>query len=224
MKAHGLFSGIGSYELGLQRAGFETAGLCEINPYCQAVLRERFGLEPHDDARTLPGLAGDILVAGWPCQDISSVSASRAGLAGERSGLWSEVARLVRVSRPRFVLLENSPSLLVRGMGDVLRDLAASGYDAEWDVLPAAAFGANHLRARLWVLAYPASLGDRLAAETVFAGRNLPEHDPWWRAEPAVRRVDAGAPHRVERLRALGNTNPPQVVTYLGQRIAAVAE
>lgn len=218
-----LFSGIGSYALGLQRAGFDLAGLSELNPYCQAVLRERFNMEPHGDVRTLEATAADVLVAGWPCQNISPVSVARTGLDGEHSGLWSEVARLVRATRPRFVLLENSTSLLVRGMGRVLSDLAASGYDAEWDVLPAAAFGANHLRARLWILAYPTELGDRLAEETVFAGRELPEHDPWWSAEPDVCRVDAGSPGRVDRLSALGNTNPPQVTEYIGKRIAEAA-
>ncbi|KKL54036.1 hypothetical protein LCGC14_2269460, partial [marine sediment metagenome] len=74
---------------------------------------------------------------------------------GDRSGLWSEMFRIVCELRPRYVVVENVSALLGRGMGRVLGDLAEGGYDAEWDCLPAAAFGAAHIRDRVWLFAYP---------------------------------------------------------------------
>jgi DNA (cytosine-5)-methyltransferase 1 len=95
-----------------------------------------------------------VLCGGFPCQDLS-YAGKGAGLEGERSGLWSEYARLIRELRPRYVVVENVSALLARGLGRVLGDLAASGYDAEWDCIPASAFGAPHRRDRLWLVAYP---------------------------------------------------------------------
>lgn len=94
----------------------------------------------------------DVICGGFPCQDISNAG-KRAGIDGERSGLWAEYVRIVRELRPSYVVVENVAALLGRGMGRVLGDLAASGYDAEWDCLPAAAFGAPHIRDRVFILA-----------------------------------------------------------------------
>jgi DNA (cytosine-5)-methyltransferase 1 len=102
----------------------------------------------------------DVLCGGFPCQDIS-LAGRGAGIDGERSGLWSQFARLIRELRPRYVLVENVPALLARGMGRVLADLAACGYDSEWDCLPASSFGAPHQRDRVWVVAYPGGDGVR---------------------------------------------------------------
>jgi DNA (cytosine-5)-methyltransferase 1 len=103
---------------------------------------------------TLDGssLGVDLIVGGFPCQPVS-LAGKRRGQDDER-WLWSEFARIVRLLRPRFVLVENVPGLLARGMGDVLGDLAASGYDTEWDCIPAAALGAPHLRYRVFIVAY----------------------------------------------------------------------
>jgi DNA (cytosine-5)-methyltransferase 1 len=95
----------------------------------------------------------DVLAGGFPCQDLS-VAGKGAGIDGARSGLWSEFARLIGELRPRYVLVENVPALLTRGFERVLADLAACGYDAEWDCLPASAFGAPHRRDRIWLVAY----------------------------------------------------------------------
>jgi DNA (cytosine-5)-methyltransferase 1 len=102
----------------------------------------------------------DVLCGGFPCQDLS-YAGKGAGIDGERSGLWSEYARLIRELRPRYVVVENVPALLGRGLGRVLGDLAACGYDAEWDCLPASAFGAPHRRDRVWLVAYPYADGGR---------------------------------------------------------------
>jgi DNA (cytosine-5)-methyltransferase 1 len=115
----------------------------------------------YDDVRTLTaerlaadGIGVDAICGGFPCQDISTAGKG-AGMAGERSGLWSEYARLVGELRPRYVLVENVAALLGRGLERVLGDLAALGYDAEWHCIPASAVGAPHIRDRVWIIAYP---------------------------------------------------------------------
>lgn len=158
-----LFAGIGGFDLGLERTGgFETVAFCEINPFCRRVLAKHWPKVPcYEDVRTLTadalrrdGIAVDVICGDFPCQDISSAG-SGAGLAGERSGLWREYARLVRELRPKFVIVENVSMLLSRGAGDVFGDLAEIGYDAEWQCIPAYATGLPHARDRLWVIAYP---------------------------------------------------------------------
>jgi len=99
-----------------------------------------------------------IVTGGFPCQDISNAG-KRAGITGARSRLWREMVRCIRVVRPRIVLVENVAALLVRGMGDVLGDLAEVGYDAEGDCISAADVGAPHLRRRIWIVAYPHESG-----------------------------------------------------------------
>jgi len=183
-----LFSGIGSFSLGLERAGMHTVGFCEIDPYCRAVLRKHWPATPiWDDVRTLkadefpgdcPGI--DVICGGFPCQDIS-IGGKGAGIEGERSGLWREFARLIGEIRPRYAIVENVAALLGRGMGDVLGDLAAIGYDAEWHCIPAAAVGAPHFRDRVWIVAYPLhgghgfeiqSLGELWGSPTADVGSN----------------------------------------------------
>lgn len=168
-----LFSGIGGFSLGLEwTGGFRTVAFCEIEPYCQAVLRKHWPDVPiYDDVRTLTadtlrrdGIAVDVICGGFPCQDLS-FAGKRAGLEGARSGLWAEYARLIGEVRPRFVIVENVPGLLSLGMGRVLGDLAALGYDAVWDCIPAAAVGAPHLRDRVWIVGYAASARLHAAAQ-----------------------------------------------------------
>jgi DNA (cytosine-5)-methyltransferase 1 len=165
-----LFSGIGGFSLGLERAGMRTVQFVELDPYCRAVLARHWpGVPCHDDIRSFHAPTGfaDVICGGFPCQDIS-VAGKGAGLAGERSGLWREYARLVGEIRPRFVIVENVAALLSRGLGEVLGDLAALGYDAEWHCIPASAVGARHRRDRLWIVAYPG--GDRGRADAARYG------------------------------------------------------
>jgi DNA (cytosine-5)-methyltransferase 1 len=158
-----LFSGIGGFSLGLERTnGFETVAFCEIEEFPRRVLAKHWPDVPcYDDVRTLTaarlaadGIAVDVICGGFPCQDISNAGRG-LGLSGERSGLWSEIARLVGELAPRFVVVENVAALLGRGLGDVLGDLASLGYDAEWHCIPASALGAHHRRDRLWLVAHP---------------------------------------------------------------------
>ncbi len=131
----------------------------EIDPYARAVLKKHWPEVPkHEDVRTFPpegDYAVDVICGGFPCQDIS-VAGKGAGLAGARSGLWYEFARIVGELRPRYVVVENVAAILARGMGTVLGDLSTRGYDAEWHVIPASAVGAPHRRDRIWVVAWDA--------------------------------------------------------------------
>lgn len=163
LKVLDLFSGIGGFSLGLERTGgFETVAFCEIEDFPRRVLAKHWPSVPcYRDVRELTakrlaadGIAVDVICGGFPCQDISTAGKG-AGLAGERSGLWSEIARLVGELRPQYVIVENVSALLGRGLGTVLGDLAALRYDAEWHCIPASHVGAPHRRDRIWIIAYP---------------------------------------------------------------------
>jgi DNA (cytosine-5)-methyltransferase 1 len=163
LKVLDLFSGIGGFSLGLERTdGFETVAFCEIEPFPRRVLAKHWPNVPiYEDVRELTaerlaadGISVDVICGGFPCQDIS-LAGKGAGLEGERSGLWSEIARLTRELGPRYIIVENVSALLGRGLGQVLGDLAEIGYDAEWHCIPAAALGAPHRRDRFWLVAYP---------------------------------------------------------------------
>ena len=157
-----LFAGIGGLDLGLERAGMRTVWQVESDAYCQRVLARHWpGLPRWGDVRTFPPPyrpddrfpRPDLICGGFPCQDVS-LAGRRKGIHGDRSGLWFEMLRVVREVGPRYVLVENVPGLLVRGMDRVLGDLAESGYDADWDCIPAATVGAPHLRYRVFVVAH----------------------------------------------------------------------
>ena len=158
----------------------------------------------------------DLICGGFPCQPVS-VAGRRKGQEDSR-WLWPEFARIVSEVQPRWVLVENVPGLLSRGMGDVLRDLSALGYDAEWDSIPAAAVGAPHLRYRVFVVAYATGT----AHERLDGARAISPSD-WWETEPDMGRVADGVPSRVDRLRGLGNAVVPQVAEWVGRRIVEAA-
>lgn len=164
-----LFSGIGGFSLGLERTGgFETVAFCEIEDYPVRVLNKHWPDVPvYRDVRELTyerlredGITVDVITAGFPCQDISTAGKG-AGIRGERSGLWSEVARLAGEIRPRYLILENVAALLGRGLDVVLGDLAEIGVygRVEWHCIPASAVGAPHRRDRWWCVAYAAQSG-----------------------------------------------------------------
>jgi DNA (cytosine-5)-methyltransferase 1 len=156
-----LFSGIGGFALGFKRAGgFETIGFCDNDKKTHLVLKKNFpGVPIYDDVKTLKGEqvgSVDIITGGFPCQDIS-LAGKGAGLAGERSGLWFEMHRIIKETRPKWVIAENVSALRSRGLEQVLWSLAEIGYDAEWHCIPASAIGAPHRRDRIWIVAYPNS-------------------------------------------------------------------
>jgi DNA (cytosine-5)-methyltransferase 1 len=157
-----LFAGAGGGILGGHLLGWRCVCAVEYNAYARSVLlaRQNDGTLPPfpvwDDVRTFDGKPWggivDVVSGGFPCQDISAAGRGE-GLDGERSGLWSEMARIICEVRPRFVFVENSPILTSRGLGRVLGDLAAMGFDAEWGVISAADTGAPHRRERIWIVA-----------------------------------------------------------------------
>lgn len=160
MNVLSLFAGIGGLDLGLERAGMTVIGQVEIDPFCRRVLAKHWPtVERHDDVRTTvdwwrstvrPPL--DLIAGGFPCQPVSV--AGRGLAQADERWLWPEFANILRHLRPRYAILENVPGLLGRGVGDVLADLAALGYDTEWDCVPAAAVGAPHIRDRWFCLAH----------------------------------------------------------------------
>jgi DNA (cytosine-5)-methyltransferase 1 len=158
-----LFAGAGGGILGGHVLGWRTVCAVEFAAYPRSVLlaRQRDGMLPAfpvwDDVRTFDGKPWrghvDVISGGFPCQDIS-VAGKGDGLDGERSGLWSEMARIIGEVQPRFAFVENSPMLTSRGLDKVLGDLSTLGYDAVWGVVGASDAGAPHRRERIWILAY----------------------------------------------------------------------
>lgn len=152
---HGsLFSGIGGFELGAERQGIETVWNCEIEEYNRRILKQHFkNAKQYTDVRELTNPEYvDIISGGFPCQDISIANTNATGIKGSRSGLWSEMFRIIRVVRPKYIIIENSPMLLVRGFERVLCDLSEIGFNAEWQSLSAEAFGYCHKRERLYCI------------------------------------------------------------------------
>jgi len=167
-----LFAGAGGGILGGKLLGWNTVGAVEIEKYPKKVLlqRQKDGILSHfpiwDDITTFDGRPWkgciDIVSGGFPCQDISAAGKG-AGIDGERSGLWGEMARVIDEVRPQFAFMENSPMLTSRGLGRVLGDLAEMGYNARWCVLGADDAGAPHRRKRIWILGYTSMYGQPAA-------------------------------------------------------------
>ncbi|MCK4717875.1 MAG: DNA (cytosine-5-)-methyltransferase [Thermoplasmata archaeon] len=230
-----LFAGIGGLDLGLERTGMECRWQIEIDPYCTKVLEKHWPeVKRYGDIREIKEgklEEVDLICGGFPCQDISTAGRGK-GITGERSGLWFEMLRIIRMVRPRYVLVENVPMLRHRGLNTVLGGLAESGYDAEWDCIPAGAFGTNHRRERLFIFAHTNRFpGGRLyTGRTAIFGPTKGDNERLWKAiqdrapwttEPEMERVAYGVPAQVDRLRCLGNAVVPQVAEYLGGLIMA---
>ena len=282
MKVGSLFAGIGGFDLGLERAGYETAWQVEIDPYCQRILAKYWPTVPrYGDIRTVDWSTVepvDLLCGGFPCQDISCAGKG-AGLSGARSGLWSEYVKAIAALKPKYILIENVSALRSRGLDQVLREISALRYDAEWHCIPASAVGAPHRRDRVWIVAYAqreqndAEWGSgELGHDTVGRDQQAALRDNgeaglyafngcskdvahalltqrhrwsdgvgWWEREPQetlqalggnrreedglsipeslLGRVAYGVPHRVDRLKGLGNAIVPQIAEVLGRMI-----
>jgi len=252
-----LFSGIGGFSLGLERTGgFKTVAFVEIDPFCRAVLAKHWPKVPcYDDVRTLTaerlatdGIAVDVICGGFPCQDIS-VAGKGEGIEGERSGLWSEFARLIKEIGPLLAIIENVPRLRTLGTDRVLSDLEELGYACEPIVVGAVHAGAPHRRQRAWLVAnavsgelrqQPGRGGGADWASTSFVAKHgeewsLADADSEqmerppiaraqcrpWDIEPDICRVVDGLPARLveDELRALGNAVVPQIPEMIGRAI-----
>lgn len=179
-----LFAGAGGGILGGKLLGWNTVAAVEFAPFCTRRLMQHQNeghLPPFpiwDDVRTFDGRHWngivDVVSGGFPCQDISAAGKG-AGISGERSGLWGEMTRIIREVEPKWVLVENSPLLVSRGLGTVLGDLAEMGYDAEWGVLGAVDAGAPHRRDRIWIVAHAKGVG----SSTRRTPDNKPQRTDW---------------------------------------------
>jgi DNA (cytosine-5)-methyltransferase 1 len=226
-----LFAGAGGGILGGMLLGHTTVCAVELELYCRNVLlqRQRDGILPRfpiwDDVCTFDGNPWrgkvDVVCGGFPCQDISAAGKG-AGITGERSGLWGEMARIIGEIRPKYAFVENSPMLTLRGLDRVLGDLSEMGYDARWGVVGACHVGAPHRRERIWILAYPISTRhkNRLCigkekGHTTHGNRN--KNSAWTSdsikpcSSSLVDRNVDGVAHRVDRLKAIGNGQVPLV-------------
>lgn len=168
-----LFAGIGGFSLGLERTdGFETVAFCEQDEKAQLVLKKHWPDVPmYGDIRTLTverlqadGIVPTVITGGFPCQDISNAGRGE-GIIGERSGLWSEMFRLIRDVRPAWAIIENVSALRSKGLTLVLQNFSEIGYCAEWHCVPANALGASHQRDRIWIVAYPMEHTDQPQCE-----------------------------------------------------------
>ena len=244
-----LFAGAGGGILGGILCGHTCIGAIEIEDYPRRVLlaRQKDGMLPKfpiwDDVKTfridnpecreyiefLRNIRGELVVSGgFPCQDISSAGKG-AGLDGERSGLWSEFARIIGEIRPAIVFVENSPMLTSRGGTRVIADIAAMGYDARWGVLGAEHAGAYHKRERIWIFSfYPdCKRFEKIQSFNSNVSKTItrcPEKSPWNIAgtiglatkqrllETGISRTHDGFPNWMDRFKAIGNAQVPAVV------------
>ena len=234
-----LFAGIGGFDLGFEREGYEVRWQVEIDGYCRKVLAKHWPHVPrYDDVRDC-GLHNlepvDVITGGFPCQDLS-VAGRQEGLDGERSALWWDYHRIISELRPRFAVVENVPNLFNRGIDRVCGSLAEIGYDAEWHIVSAADMGAPHLRKRVWLCTWPmahthsAGFGERCGSEPVEAqyqpaerrsasSRWQDRYNENWATEPKLGRVANGIPHRVDRLKGLGNAIVPQIAQQIARTL-----
>jgi len=250
-----LFAGAGGGILGGHLLGWRTVCAVEWDTYAASVLVARQNdriLPPFpvwDDVQTFDGKPWkgivDVVSGGFPCQDISAAGKG-AGIDGERSGMWSHMARIVGEVRPRFVFVENSPMLVGRGLTRVLGDLASLGYDARWDIVGAADVGAPHQRDRIWIVATDADSNGKhdvtIDAKMASASQSVADADStqcerggvsigaqsqhanagrpgWWASEPAVDRVANGVAARMDRLKAIGNGQVSEVARVAWRRL-----
>jgi DNA (cytosine-5)-methyltransferase 1 len=248
-----LFSGIGMISYGLHKTDrFETVAFCEWDEKCRQVLNKNFpGIYCYSDISNLEYRDGylysevdevvgftdiDLIVGGFPCQDISQANARGKGLGGARSGLWSEYKRLIGEIKPKGVLIENVSNLRSRGLGKVLQDLNSLGYDAEWHCITARHFGATHERDRIFILAYRNNQGMEgsqplqcieVSGQRRRGGQEALQsviRDPFRRSDlhpqPLLCGVDARSPGRVDRLKQVGNTVYWPIIEHLGYHMA----
>ncbi len=236
-----LFTGIGGMDLGLERAGMECMWQSEIDSYCRDVLRKHW---PHvkqygniEDVFCHELEPVDLICGGFPCQDVS-VAGKKAGIEGSRTGLWSEMFRIICGLRPRYVILENVPGLLIpveygrpAPIATVLGDLSRIGFDAEWSTVSACSMGATHMRSRVFIVAYADRIDGRsrfrntdarsirtLQKVDSFASSRLSAKARMANPSALYRNAD-GVPSGMDRNRAIGNSVHPDVAEWIGRQI-----
>ena len=229
------FAGIGGFSYAAHElvGGFETTQFVEIDPFCQKVLKKHFPKVPcHDNIKTFTAYPGqyDVITGGFPCQDIS-VAGRREGITDQsRSGLFYELIRVIRLVRPKFVVMENVAAILNNGLDIVLGELSEAGYDAEWSIISASSLGAAHRRSRWWCVATVTNsnsegLQRKILSKMesgIWSAKHTRRLDPNWRSyvsKPILPRGSYGLSNRVDRTKALGNSIVPAVAAIPLQRI-----
>ena len=177
-----LFSGIGGFSLGLERAGFQTVAFCEIEEYPRRILKEHWpGVPVFEDVRLLDGKqfrgTVELICGGFPCQPFS-VAGKRRGKKDDRH-LWPEMLRLIREIKPAFVVCENVAGFIRMALDDVSSDLESEGYTCQSFVIPACAVGAVHRRYRVWIIAFLP--GAKLPEEKESIANAADAHSSGWR-------------------------------------------
>ena len=223
---HGsLFSGIGGFDLAAKQCEIETLWNCELLKKSRQVLSKIDNALQYDNIKTLekPQYV-DIISGGFPCQDIS-IAGNGTGIFGDRSSLFFQMLRIIRKVRPKYIIIENSPMLLVRGFEQVLCDLSKIGYDAEWQCLSGTDFGIQQRRERLYCIAYPHSFNIKGSSkETVFRKPYIQGEFrriyPGWRTRqsicsPKFIGKHNELPYWVDRVKCLGNAVQPIIAHYL---------
>lgn len=244
MKTHlDLFSGIGGFSLGLERTKkIKTVAFCEIDTHAKQILKKHWpNVICHDDVTKIKGIdfgAIDIITGGFPCQDLSTAGKKAGIIAGKRSGLWSEMHRIICEIRPRFAIMENVTGLLIgeRGqwMGKLLADLAEIGYNAQWHRISVADIGGCHERKRVWIVAYPNKIRWDDAQEifdkiTLQVSNQRPSRQAMAILASCKQvklseilhdhRKDDGLSSAVDRVERLGNTIHPKIAEIIGNVI-----
>lgn len=229
-----LFAGAGGGILGGKLLGWRTVCAVERDAYAAQVLAQRQNdgiLEPFPiwsdvqffDGKPWRGIV-DVVSGGFPCQDISAAGKG-AGITGERSGLWSEMARIIGEVRPRFVFVENSPALVNRGLGTVLGDLVSLGFDCEWGVFSGRCAGAPIERERVFIAGTNKINGkerlgniERQAALSKGHRGQCPSF--WLQAPPVSFGMEHGLDSYMDQVSAIGNGQIP-IVAATAFRILA---
>ena len=222
-----LFSGIGGFAPAAKWNGFRTLAFCDCEPYAQAVLRKHWpDVHVHGDIRQVRGdlYAGvTLLTGGFPCQPFS-VAGKQRGKDDNRY-LWPEMRRVIRESRPAWIIGENVAGIVNLALDTVCADLEAEGYEVEPIIIPACAVDAPHRRDRVWILANSVNKGLQRTelceafGKSAGASRSASEcfgiEGSCWPTEPNVGRVANGIPNRSHRLKGLGNAIVPQVASEI---------
>ena len=221
-----LFSGIGGFALAAGWAGFETIGFCEIEPYCQAVLKKHWPQVPiHTDIRELRGGGQriDLLTGGFPCQPFS-FAGKRRGKDDDRY-LWQEMFRIIKETNPAWIIGENVAGIINLGLQETITNLEAFDYEVRVFDISALSIDAVHKRERIWIVANSNGKRQNLWQKTIdkkekqrtqnivegCSFREILKEWQGWESTPYICRSDDGIPNRMDRIKGLGNAIVPQV-------------
>lgn len=227
MKVLDLFSGIGGFSLGLERAGMETVAFCEINKFCQKVLRKHWPRLPiYSNIKELDGTlfrgSIDVVCGGFPCQPFSAAG-KRKGKDDDRD-LWPEMLRIIREARPRWVIGENVAGFINMEFERTAADLEAEGYEVQAFVIPACGVGAPHRRDRIWIIAHAEHYGSSTLPQQGSDGKDV------FRSEGAERAVSTEQSEGVHQPRYVANSDgerqpqPEGLEREVGRRIGDGSE